>query len=377
MSIFNLPDLGEGLPDAEIQEWHVKVGDTVEVDQALVSVETAKAVVEVPSPQAGVVKKLYGENGDVIQTGAPLIEFESDAAAEDEGTVVGKIQTSSETSVDNFSVGLNLQSMSGNAQAVPAARVLAKSLNVDLDSITGTGPNGVITAEDVKKKANIATGGASVSQQSFDFEGEQLKSFRRTMSHAMSASHASVVPVTIFEDANISHWTKEKDISVTIVRALVAACKQEPALNAWFDGTRNTRKLHDTVELGLAVDTNEGLYVPVINDVENLSDEAIRKEINDIKIQSREKTLAPEKLQGATITLSNFGNFAGRYATPIIVPPMVAIIGIGKMRELPVVVDGKVQPGKELPISLTFDHRCITGGEATRFLGYLITELQK
>lgn len=376
MSIFNLPDLGEGLPDAEVQEWHVKVGDTVEVDQPIVSVETAKAVVEVPSPQAGTVKKLYGKAGDVIQTGAPLIEFESNQSSEDEGTVVGKIETSSETVADNFAVGFNLQAATGTSQAVPAARVLAKSLNVDINSMTGTGPNGIITADDVKKKANISTG-SSIHAASFDFEGDQLKSFRRTMSHAMSQSHASVVPVTIFDDVDISHWTKEIDISVTIVRGLLQACEKEPALNAWFDGTRNTRKLHDQVDLGLAVDTNEGLYVPVIKDIAKLTDEAIRKEINDIKVQSREKTLAPEKLQGATITLSNFGNFAGRYATPIIVPPMVAIIGIGKLREIPTVQNGQVVAGKQLPISLTFDHRCITGGEATRFLGYFIESLSK
>jgi 2-oxoisovalerate dehydrogenase E2 component (dihydrolipoyl transacylase) len=371
MKIFHLPDLGEGLAEAEIREWYVKAGDVVKVDQPLVSMETAKAVVDVPSPYAGKITQLYGQANEIIKTGAPLISFESDEIQTDKGSVVGKLETS-ETKWDESSVIIGSAKTKSTAiKAMPAARVLANQLSVDLSQITPTGPQGLITAEDVKKhleKANTAV--------HLPGETEPLKGVRRVMAQTMSLSHREVVPVTIVEDVDLTDLPKTADITVHILKAIVAAAKAEPALNAWFDGKTLERKLFNEVHIGLAVDSAEGLFVPVIKNAEHSSDQELRKTIDAYKQSVSSRTVSPKDLQGATITLSNFGMIAGRYATPIIVPPAVAILGCGRSREVVIPRNGQIEIGKIMPLSLTFDHRAVTGGEATRFLGAIIKFLQ-
>ncbi len=385
-AVFLLPDLGEGLPDAEINEWHVKEGDEIEADQPLASMETAKAVVEVPSPHSGKIAKLYGKAGDVIITGSPLVEFVVTGGApvaEDAGTVVGNIEVSNEV-LRESATGIKPMKVSGNKiKAVPAARILAKKSGIDLSTVTGSGPHGSISVDDVKK--HLGQGGAAVNipvaspvatRPSIP-GAEPLRGVRRTMAIMMSQSHREVVPVTILDDADIYAWPKGTDITLRIIRAVVFACKEEPALNAWYDGAANARKLFDEVNLGLAVDSKEGLFVPVINDVANLDAKEIRATVNRFKTQVQDRTIPQEELRGNTITLSNFGVFAGRYANPIIVPPSVAILGCGRLREEVVPEKGKPAIHRVMPLSITFDHRAATGGEATRFLAAVITDLQK
>ncbi len=375
MKIFHLPDLGEGLAEAEIREWYVKVGDVVKVDQPLVSMETAKAVVDVPSPYAGKITALHGNANEIIQTGAPLISFESDEIEKkmpDKGSVVGKLETSENTWEDNHVVVDTTKTKSANVKVMPAARVLAKEMNVDLTQIKPTGPQGLITLEDVKKLLNQSQSKSS----HLSGEKEALHGVRRTMSQVMTQSHQEVVPVTIIEDADISHLPPKTDITVRLIKAIVAAAKKEPSLNAWFDGKSLERQLNDAVNIGLAVDTTEGLFVPVIKDAQTLSDQAIREQVDTYKEEVKNRKVAPKNLQGATITLSNFGMIAGCYATPIVVPPMVAIIGCGRSRDVALVRDGKIVAGRIMPLSLTFDHRAVTGGEATRFLAELIKQLE-
>lgn len=370
MSTFNLPDLGEGLPDAEIHEWHVKVGDTVAVDQPLVSMETAKAVVDVPSPQAGVIKKLHGQPGDIIDTGKPLVEFASDAPNADAGTVVGSIESSGKVETENFIVGAAKHNKSSTVKATPAVRALARKHQIDLQTISGSGENGIITKADVE--AAIAT---TASHQAGD--GEPLRGARRAMALTMSQSHKEVVPVTIFDDADIDAWSADEDITVRLIQAMVAACQAEPNLNATFDGKQLARHPQSDVNLGIAMDTGEDLFVPVIKAADKLDAKALRETINRFKDGVRSRDIPQQDLHGASITLSNFGNFAGRYASPIIVPPTVAILAVGKLRETVVAVDGQPAVHKVLPLSLSFDHRAITGGEATRFLGTVIAVLEK
>jgi len=370
MKTFNLPDLGEGLPDAEISEWHVKVGDDVTVDQPLVSMETAKAVVEVPSPFTGRIDKLFGDAGDVIKTGNPLVGYTAEGEAsedkprEDTGTVVGEIPTGGAKIDESVAVSGGGRS---SVRVTPAVRALAKKLNVDLNHVTPSGANGLITAGDVKEaQARLADAG----------DLELLRGVRRSMAQAMEQSHAEVVPVTLSEDADVHNWSADEDISVRLVQALVSACQQEPALNAWYDSKAVGLRKHDSVNVGLAVDSDEGLFVPVIEKADALSKEDIREKINTLKTGVFERTLAPQAFQGATITLSNFGKFAGRYANPIIVPPMVAIIAVGKSRDAVVAVDGAPAIRRTIPLSLTFDHRAVTGGEASRFLAHFIAALE-
>jgi pyruvate dehydrogenase E2 component (dihydrolipoamide acetyltransferase) len=369
MNIFNLPDLGEGLPDAEIHEWFVKEGDKVTVDQPLVSMETAKAVVDVPCPQEGVIGKLFGKPGDVIKTGDPLVGFiATETQRVDKGTVVGNLEESTEVSDDNFTIGSG-QTQSQRTKATPAVRLLAKKLDVNLSTLKGSGEHGIITRDDVQAAAN---------QKSQLPEGyEALRGVRRAMLNSMMQSHQEVVPVSIFDEADIEGWQSGNDITIRLIRAISFACTKEPALNAWFDSTHGAVKSFKEVNLGLAMDNKEGLFVPVIHNAASYSDELLRKTINDYKQEVSERSLAPEKFKGATITLSNFGKFAGRFASPIIVPPMVAILAVGRLYQAAVVTNGKVEAHRLLPLSLSFDHRAVTGGEATRFLGAIIESLHK
>ncbi len=366
MDIFKLPDLGEGLPDAEIHEWYVKEGDTVLAFQPLASMETAKAVVDVPCPQSGVIKKLFGQPGDIIKTGEPFVGFETAASEQqDKGTVVGNLEESAEVSEDFFIIGSGNEHASG--KTTPSVRFLAKKLGVDLNQITGSGEHGIITREDVEKIAE---------QQAQPPAGYiPLRGVRRAMLNSMIQANQEVVPVSIFDEANLASWSEKTDITVRIIRAICHACEVEPALNAWFDGKHHARKCFDSVHLGLAMDQDEGLFVPVIHNANTQTDQALRVIIDEYKRAVHERTIATDKLKGATITLSNFGKFSGRFASPIIVPPMVAIVAVGRLYEGVISAEGQIKTARLLPISLSFDHRAVTGGEATRFLGEVIKAL--
>lgn len=369
MKIFKLPDLGEGLTEAEIHEWHVQEGDTVKLDQTLVSMETAKAVVEVPSPRAGKIIKFYGKPGDVILTGAPLLEYEDgeETKRPDTGTVAGKLQVG-EVVLQEPAMGIvRSQSAASSIKALPAARMLANRLGVSLEGLKGSGVGGQITIKDVEAAAH----------KPLLPDMEALKGVRKSMAIAMTQSHESVVPVTLMDDADIHQWKTGEDITIRLIRAIQQACQVEPALNAWFDGKSMARKLFTEVNLGLALDAKEGLFVPVIKSIASQSDQQLRDIINRFKGQAKERSFPSEELQGATFTLSNFGVFAGKYASPIVVPPMVAILAVGKLREQLIKTDAGVESHRMIPLSLTFDHRAATGGEAARFLQALIEDLQK
>jgi pyruvate dehydrogenase E2 component (dihydrolipoamide acetyltransferase) len=350
MRVFNLPDLGEGLQEAEIVEWHVKPGDELAADQVMVSVETDKAIVEVPAPHDGRVEKLFGQPGDKIHVGAPLVGFEG--AVEDTGTIVGDLATRRESMV--------------GVKATPAVRALARNLNVDLSTVQPTGPGGVATTEDVKRAAR-GTPTVPANAQ---------KGMRAAMARNMAAAHAEVAAVTVIDDADIEHWPQGTKAIARLARAIVAACRAEPGLNAWYDGKADVRTLRDEIDLGIAVDMPDGLLVPVLRDAQKVED--LDEALAQLIAQARERTLPPDRLRGATITLSNFGAIGGRYASPIVVPPTVAIVGAGRISRQPVVAaDGAIAAHRVLPLSLTFDHRAATGGEAARFLNALKADLEK
>jgi len=466
---FYLPDLGEGLPDATIVEWLVKVGGTVRLDEPMVSMETAKAVVEVPSPFSGKLAKVHGDAGDVIATGAALAEFEIDpklpqrAEAEatghhhapppakatpapakgtgseapdhkgvvasdeggeiasggkapraDEGTVVGAMQSSDHVHAEQAT-------SIGGVKAVPAVRALAKKLGVDLARVSPSGAGAVVTLQDVKSAAAAGTArigtapvgaasaaidrpgsrnvaaeaaptGATAQQRttlstagkpmrttpptvSATGQPEQLKGVRRNMARVMAAAHAAVVPTTLCDDADIHAWLPGNDITGRLVRAIVRACKAVPALNAWFDGDNLTRTMHPHVDIGIAVDTDDGLFVPALRNADMLDPAGVRAAVNRLRTQVEERSIPSTELSGYTISLSNFGVFAGRYATPVVVPPCVAIVAAGKGRHQMTPVMGGFESHRVIPLSLTFDHRAATGGEAARFLKVMLDDL--
>lgn len=382
MKTFHLPDLGEGLAEAEIREWYVKEGDLVKVDQPLVSMETAKAVVDVPSPYNGKIIQLHGKPNDIIPTGSPLISFEAQDNVETKenveqkpkGSVVGSLEESSKKWDEGEVIIGASKAKSQSVKAMPAARVLAKEMHVDLAQVKASGPQGLITAEDVKQ---YLSNKQQPSTSSIALKGhkEGLHGVRRVMAQVMSESHREIAPSTIIEDADITNLTN-KDLTVELLKAMAAASEVEPSLNAWFDGKALERQLFKEVHVGLAVDTPEGLFVPVIKNVEKQTDKELRSVIENFKNSVRTRTIASSDMQGATIVLSNFGSIAGRYATPIIVPPTVAILGCGRYRDAAIVRKGQITAGRILPLSLTFDHRAVTGGEATRYLGAVIQYLQ-
>ena len=437
---FLLPDLGEGLPDATIVEWYVKEGDVIRLDENLVSMETAKAVVDVPSPVSGKVLKLAGGPGDVIVTGTMLAEFEIDpslpqraegqdtghhhgpshaapepaapapaaaakAEPEDAGTVVGAMQVGNAV-VSEAAVAV------GGVKAVPAVRAMARKLGVDLARVRASGPDGTVTMDDVKRAAAdgsakpgaapaparaaapvaattpaAAPAGRSTLSQSgkpmrtqppgvaASGQPEQLKGVRRNMARVMADAHAKVVPTTLCDDADLHAWLGKQDITARLVRAIVVACKTVPALNAWFDGEALSRTLHPNVDIGIAVDTDDGLFVPALRNADMLDARGIREGINRLRAQVEARSLPASELSGYTISLSNFGMFAGRYATPVVVPPCVAIVGAGKLSHDVVAVIGGIEVHRRMPISLTFDHRACTGGEAARFLKALLDDM--
>ncbi|HSN18095.1 MAG TPA: biotin/lipoyl-containing protein, partial [Gammaproteobacteria bacterium] len=283
MKTFNLPDLGEGLQEAEIVNWHVKEGDTVKVDQPLLSVETAKAVVDVPSPWAGKIAKLYGKNGDIIPTHSALVDFDIEGGAaapasakkeeaaaqkaapdakkgtpvaEDSGTVVGNVPTSNAVVAETAIIRKKQKQEPQRVKALPSVRILAKQMGVDLSGIPPTGKNDTVTADDVRNAAGgrSAAAPASAPQARWDIQpkrsdvkygvAEPLRGPRRAMHASMTKSRSEVAECTLFDDADIHNWMPGQDITVRIVRAIVAGCRAEPELNAWYDGEKLERTIH-------------------------------------------------------------------------------------------------------------------------------------
>src|SRR6266581_8299847 len=248
MRQFLLPDLGEGLEEAEIVTWHVNEGDRVVVDQPLVSVETDKAVVEVPSPWSGQIARLFGGKGDLIKVGAPLVEF-AEGERGDTGTVVGELGQEEKAP---RAAEPQAPTPARTLQVLPAVRALARKLDVDLNLVQASGPGGTITRADVERAAkSLAEAGPA----------EALRGMRRAMAQRMAASHAEVAPANVTEEADIDAWAPGEDVTIRLVRAIAAACKAEPSLNAWYNAASCERLLIERVYLGIAVDTEGGLIV--------------------------------------------------------------------------------------------------------------------
>jgi pyruvate dehydrogenase E2 component (dihydrolipoamide acetyltransferase) len=433
---FMLPDLGEGLPDATIVEWYVKVGDTIKLDDNLVSMETAKAVVDVPSPVSGKVLQLAGAAGDIVVTGTMLAEFEVDASCRS----ARKARTPATTTARPTRNRSPLQRPSPRRRRMQApwsarcrsvtpwwhkprpppvasrrcrrcARPHASSASTSAAS-RATGPDGTVTMDDVKRAAadGSAKPGAAPARSGAQAAVAQVAApavaSRSTLSQSGKPMRTQPPggdrewPARATEGRAPQHGAGHgrcaraggtdhagrrrrparvepgnQDITARLVRAIVTACKTVPALNAWFDGANLTRTLHPHVDLGIAVDTDDGLFVPALRNADMLDGNGVRAAIKRLRAQVEERSIPSSELTGYTISLSNFGMFAGRYATPVVVPPCVAIIGAGKLSHDVVAVMGGIEVHRRMPISLTFDHRACTGGEAARFLAALLDDL--
>ena len=364
MKIFKLPDLGEGLQEAEIVQWHIAVGDEIAADQPMVSVETAKALVDIPAPYAGKVARLFGKPGDIAHLGAPLVGFEGEDAQQESTTVVGRVESTGEVIREQPLAPM----ATAGIKATPAVRALARKSNVDLAMVTPTGADGLITAADVQRAARVLAEAGPL---------EVLRGTRRFMAQAMTLANSEVASATIMDDADIDAWKPGTRILLRLIRALVAGVHAEPGLNAWYDSKAVGRHVLKRVDLGLAVDSPEGLFVPVLRGVDTRSTEDLAQAVAKLVADTQARRVPPEDLRGNSITLSNYGTIAGRYASPVVVPPTVAILGAGKAHDAVVAVNRQPAVHRILPLSLTFDHRCVTGGEAGRFLAAVIADLEK
>jgi pyruvate dehydrogenase E2 component (dihydrolipoamide acetyltransferase) len=416
---FRLPDLGEGLTEGEIRKWLVKEGDRVKADQTIAEVETAKAVVELPTPKAGTVLKLHAQAGETVRVGQAIItigeEGERPAAAAPAPpapapakaaapaakgksvSVVGELPEDIELPTGKAPAKA---AAAAEVRAVPAARALARQLGVDLAKVAGTGPGGIITADDVKKAGEGKEAAAATEpavkgpRMTFDKYGRvlriPLRGMRKAIADHMVQARSLAVPVTHMDDADVTRlWeVREKEKALAeehgypltflpfVMKAAIIALKEHPFLNAAFDDAVQEIVTKQYYNVGFAVDTSEGLIVPVIRNADRLSIMEIAKELKSLSEKARERSLALDDLQGSTFTITNIGSLGGVYATPILNYPDVAILALGRIRDVPRAVDGKVEVRKVLPLSLTFDHRVLDGARAARFMNDLIRHLE-
>ena len=384
---FKFPDVGEGIAEAEIVRWLVKEGDSVKEDQDLLEVETDKAVLTLNSPYTGKIKKLHGQEGEIIKVGDVLTTFDAsgeetpavEAEKKDSGTVVGNLGDDEAVEVVR------------PVQAIPAVRALAKEMGINLATVKGSGPGGRITKEDVEKA------GAQTGQQTRPdadpygvVEKIPLRGIRRTIAKRMAEASKRVAEVTIWEDADISELeqvrakerrvAEEKGVRLTylpfLIKAIIPALKAHPYFNASLDEVAEAIVLKKYFNIGIAVDTSDGLIVFVIKNADEKNILDMAQEIATLADKARLRKIDLHDLKGSTFTITNYGIVGASYGTPMINHPEVAILGLGKIEDRAVVRDGQITIRKMMPLSLAFDHRVIDGVEAGRFLGVVIQHLE-
>ncbi len=374
---FKLPDLGEGIAEAEIRKWLVKEGDPVAEHQSVVEVETDKAVVEIPSPRKGRVLKILQVEGEMVAVGESLMTIAEE----------GEVSREQPQSVSVVGVLPEAEEQPEEAVlAAPAVRALAREKGIRLEGIKGTGPRGSITREDLLK--GLEKGGEAADEYGV-VEKIPIRGVRRTIARNLLKAHQMTVCVTGMEEVDVTELWKvrkredgegaRRGVHLTyfpfIVKAVQHALMEHPMLNASVDEEGETIILKKYYNIGFAVDTPDGLIVPVLRNVEKKSIIELAAELQNLAERARQRTLTLQELRGSTFTISNYGQFGGGFSTPIINYPDVAILGCGRIADRPWVVDGEIAIRKILPLSLSFDHRVTDGGDATRFLsrvaGYL------
>jgi pyruvate dehydrogenase E2 component (dihydrolipoamide acetyltransferase) len=384
---FKFPDVGEGIAEAEIIRWLVKEGDAVKEDQDLLEVETDKAILTLNSPYTGKVTKLHGKEGDIIKVGDVLTTFD---AGGKEGTVIETEKKDSGTVVGTLSDNEVVEVIRA-VQATPAVRTLAKQTGIDLARIKGTGPGGRITKEDVERAATKTAQQASVEAHAYgSVEKVPLRGIRRTVAKRMAEASKRVAEVTIWEDADITELVQvrakeqsvaeKKGVKLTylpfLIKAVIPALRAHPYFNASLDEAAEAIILKKYFNIGIAVDTSDGLIVFVIKNADEKNILELAKEIATLAEKARLRKIDLHELKGSTFTITNYGVVGASYGTPIINHPEVAIVGIGKIEDRPVVRSGQIAIRKIMPLSLAFDHRVIDGVEAGRFLGVVIQHLE-
>ncbi len=452
-SHFLLPDLGEGLVEAELIRWLVKPGEAVKESQPMAEMQTDKALVEVPSPWAGTISELCGKEGDIIKVAAVLVRYgvgvasatkpatapaktaakesapacvssqvaagvkgSGDDLSKDQGTVVGSMQGTLNVASrfarkddEHLATTTSTKTPQGKSLATPAVRRIAKELSIDINRVDGTGRGGRVTATDVgsfagaapsANKARTAAAGngfaaravaAPINLPPVDKDGVSqripFRGVRRKIAEALAKSVQTAVHFTAVDEADVTQLDiKRKEYSRVIGQKLsmlpfvmLAVCKALrafPALNANVDDANNEILIKGVINIGVAVDTESGLMVPVIRDADRKSALELATAVKTLASKCKDRSITREESMGGTFTISNVGSYGGMFATPIINYPEVAILAAGRARERVLVKDGKFYAGLVLPLSISCDHRVVDGAQAVRFLSEVIRLLE-
>ena len=397
---FKLPDIGEGVHEGEIVKWLVKEGDRIDEDQPLVEVMTDKATVEIPSPATGRIAKLHYKEGDVVKVDSVLVTIE-EAGEPEEKKAVPKKPAAPKEPLKSPPPPARTGGPAGGSPviAMPAVRKLARDLGVDLASVRGTGPGGLITAADIRKGGGPAGGGSAGGAERFSpmpipVIGEEqrlpLRGVRKMIAHRLQMSKHYAPHFTYVEEADVTdlvslrnakkHEAQKQGVKLTylayIIKGLIPALKAFPYLNASLDETTQEIVLKQYYNIGIAVATPDGLMVPVIKAADQKSLHEVALEIVTHAEAVRTHQAKPDDLKGSSFTVTSIGSIGGVLATPIINYPDVAILGVNKIVERPMIWKGKIVPRQMLYLSLTLDHRVVDGAVAAEFMNRVVEILQ-
>ncbi|MFQ5620364.1 MAG: dihydrolipoamide acetyltransferase family protein [Candidatus Nanoarchaeia archaeon] len=420
---FKFPDVGEGITEGKLLKWLVKKGDTVKEDQILAEVETDKAVVEVPSPYSGKINKLHAKANDVIKVGEVLVTFEGVEAQKEEKKEEHKEKPKEPPKEEPKPAPAPKPAPEQKAEPVPKAapeppkpapkaavskrvlatphtRRLARELGIDINTIQGSGPAGRITDADLKGGAKAPTApepavtpAPTKERPPTTIEGakrEAMTPVRKAIAAKMTQSKEHAVHVTHCDEVDVTflvrirnkqkEHARKQGVKLTylpfIAKAAMAAIRKFPQFNASLDEAKNELVFHDHIDLGMALATDFGLIVPVIRDAEKKSILDLGREMHELADRGRTRRLKPEVLKGSTFTITNVGSIGGTVFTPIINYPEAAILGVGRIQELPRINNGKVEPRHILYLSLSFDHRIADGAEAAKFMNEIKAHLE-
>lgn len=411
--IFNFPDIGEGLEEGTILEWYVSKGQLIKAGQPLVNMETDKVVTDIPSPRAGIIVEMFGEVGEIVHVGKPLVEIETEAEAavetttetpktmliEEGAAVMGTMELAGDNAAlpaSNEGARKDTESEEAvvrKALATPLARAMAREMKVDINKVTGTGPSGRVTKEDIQSYSPASPPTEIVEQAepalptaSGDLTTyEPLSQIRKAIAKNMLNSKQSTAHMTLFEEVEISELMRireklkktfaDKNVKLTylpfVVKATVQALKQHRPLNSQIDLEHDRMVYKNRYNIAIAVDTPEGLVVPVIKDADKLSILQIAQKIAELSDKARDRKLTMDDMKDGTFTITNYGSIGGIFATPVINYPQAGILGIGRLLKTPIVKDDQIVIGNVLPLSLSLDHRIVDGGDASRFINRL------
>lgn len=423
---FKFPDIGEGLDEGVIMKWLVNEGDEIKEGESLVEVETDKVTAEIPSPRTGKVLELKGNKGDTIYVGNVFVVIEvegeespseekigdqeevkdelgekQEVVEEETAGVVGEVIASSEVIAPSTEEHHSAKKVDKTEKvlATPVARQMAKDLGVDIGTVKGTGPNGRVMKEDIQKAKDSVVGqkvekvkespakniSHPVESDDNRYERIPLSKIRQTISERMSQSRFTIPHTTAMDEIDITKLDEfrkkykdvlvEENVNLTylpfIAKAVIVALKRFPEFNSELDEEKSELILKHFYNIGIATDTDRGLMVPVVKDLDKLSVVEIAKAIENVTTKAKDNKISLNDLRGGTFTITNYGSIGGHFGIPIINYPEAAILGLGRVVKKPIVRDDEIVIAKVLPLSLSYDHRTIDGASGSRFLNVL------